>query len=82
MIAARLSAPATFVGTVDATRDHGRPAARTLEQCAGAQRSSTARIEPIGAAQPMSLADKAVLAASSLAGLFVLALLAYERFAQ
>ncbi|XXQ53881.1 hypothetical protein ACA040_002563 [Xenophilus aerolatus] len=82
MIATRLTATPVFVGTVDATRDSRRPTPRSLEQCQGMQRSSTARIEPIGAAQPMSIAEKAVLVASALGGLFVLFLIALERLAQ
>lgn len=53
MNARALRAPAEFVGTVDATRDTGRATARSLCQTQGHQRSSTAVIVPMGAAEPI-----------------------------
>ncbi len=49
---ARLSAPATFVGTVDATRDRARPTARTVCQAFGPY-ASAALIEPIRTPEPV-----------------------------
>ena len=52
-----LSRPARFVGTVDATRDSGRPAPRSLEQCRGMQRSGAAWIVPMDAPRPYAVHD-------------------------
>lgn len=49
---ARLSAPATFVGTVDATRDRARPTSRTICQAFGPY-ASAALVEPIAQREPL-----------------------------
>jgi hypothetical protein len=53
-----LSRPARFVGSVDATRDSERLTPRSLEQCRGMQRSSTAVLELADAPPAYTLADK------------------------
>lgn len=58
-----LSTPATFVGRADATRESTRPTPRTLEQCMGQQRSSTAVVVPMDADEPMHPADRIVVIA-------------------
>lgn len=58
MLTAPLSAPARFVGTVDATRDSSLPTARSLEQCKGHQRSATAHIVPMEAEAPLPLGHR------------------------
>ncbi len=47
-----------MVGSVDATRDSARPTPRSLDQCRGMQRSSTAVLVPADAAQRFTRADK------------------------
>lgn len=74
-----LTAPREFVGTVDATHDNCRATARTLEQLQGHQRSSSAEIVPMGA-ERMHRADRIVTVGSACAGLFLLVLLAAERW--
>ncbi|RYF81157.1 MAG: hypothetical protein EOO29_11500 [Comamonadaceae bacterium] len=69
LLALPLSAPAVRMPAVDGTHDSARPVARTLEQCAGGQRSSTARIETKDAQAPMHIADRIVLLGSAAGGL-------------
>ena len=57
-----ISRPARLVGTVDATRDSGRPTPRSLEQCRGMQRSSTAVLALADAPPPYTRADKVLFA--------------------
>lgn len=79
---ANLSAPATFVGSVDASRERATPCARTLDEAFGPySRSSTAVIVPMGRDEPMPPADRLVLVASSLALVALVVLLLVERFA-
>lgn len=67
-----LSAPAVRMPAVDATRDNTRPVARTLEQCAGHQRSSCACIVSMDEPVRMHRADRIVTIASALGGLALL----------
>lgn len=53
-----LSRPARFVGSVDATRDSSRRTPRSLDQCRGMQRSSTAVLIDPNAPPAYTLADK------------------------
>lgn len=76
------SAPATFVGSGDATRERVKPCARTLDEAFGPYvRSSTAVIVPMGGAEPMHPADRMVLVASALAFVALVVVLLVERFA-
>ena len=71
-----LSAPATFVGTVDGSRDRGTPTPRTLEQAFGRDAYSGV-IVPMGSDAPMHPSDllvtrcSAVIGACLLVGLLV-----------
>ena len=62
MNAYRLTRPARFVGTVDATRDSARLTPRSLEQCLGMQRSSTAVLITPDAEPPFTVTDRIVIA--------------------
>ncbi|WP_295978760.1 hypothetical protein [uncultured Variovorax sp.] len=80
MNAQALRAPRVFVGTVDGSRDRDTPTPRTLQQAFGPA-ADYGHLVPMDADAPMPLADKVVLRASALAGLFVIARLIYERIA-
>jgi len=76
-----LSAPAEFVGQVDATDERIRPCARTLDEAFGPYaRSSTALIVPMVVEHPMHPADRMVLRWSAYAAVALAAILIAERF--
>lgn len=67
-----LSAPAVRMPAADGSADSARATPRSLEQCAGAQRSSVAVVVPPEAREPMPVADQIVLVASALGGMALL----------
>ena len=75
-----LTAPRQFVGAVDATSERITPCPRTLEQAFGPA-SDYGALVPMDAEKPMHASEKLVTRASALAGLFVIALLIFERIA-
>ncbi|MDR6453927.1 hypothetical protein [Variovorax paradoxus] len=75
-----LTAPRQFVGAVDATHERVTPCPRTLEQAFGPA-SDSGVLVPMDADKPLHPSEKLVTRASALAGLFVIALLIFERIA-
>lgn len=73
-----LTAPREFVGTVDATHERTTPCPRTLEQAFG--RAAGGVIVPMAQPERMHRADRIVTVGSACAGLFVLVMLAAERW--
>ncbi|MFT4267850.1 MAG: hypothetical protein QM586_11630 [Xenophilus sp.] len=77
MIHAPRSAPAVFVGTVDASRDRSTPTPRTLRDAFGPA-ADYGVLAPMDDDSPLTLEEKAVFAAYAFALIFLAGLLLYE----
>jgi len=76
---APLSAPAQFEGAVDATHERTTPCPRTLAEAFGEANAGGVIVPLPDTNSRLETVDRLVVRASALAGLFVIALLIYER---